>query len=232
VPNQLYFEAKMKTLLIEDDLKIGQYIVDGLKQNGHNPDWAKDGMEGLFLATEQKYDVIIADRMLPKIDGIAIIQTLRNSNIKTPVLILSSLDKVEEIVKGLKAGGDDYLTKPFSFAELSARLESLMRRNVIEAEQTTLKVDDLEMNLLTRTVTRRGKAINLQNREFRLLEFLIRRVGQVVTRTMLLEGVWDYHFDPQTNIIDAQISKLRNKIDKGYDKALIQTIRGTGYKIG
>lgn len=222
----------MKTLLIEDDLKIGQYIVDGLKQNGHNPDWAKDGMEGLFLATEQRYDVIIADRMLPKIDGIAIIQTLRNSNIKTPVLILSSLDKVEEIVKGLKAGGDDYLTKPFSFAELSARLESLMRRNVIEAEQTTLKVDDLEMNLLTRTVTRRGKLINLQNREFRLLEFLIRRVGQVVTRTMLLEGVWDYHFDPQTNIIDAQISKLRNKIDKGFDKALIQTIRGTGYKIG
>lgn len=222
----------MKTLLIEDDVKIGQYIVDGLKQNGHNPDWAKDGMEGLFLATEQKYDVIIADRMLPKIDGIAIIQTLRNSNIKTPVLILSSLDKVEEIVKGLKAGGDDYLTKPFSFAELSARLESLMRRNVIEAEQTTLKVEDLEMNLLNRTVTRRGKVINLQNREFRLLEFLIRRVGQVVTRTMLLEGVWDYHFDPQTNIIDAQISKLRNKIDKGFDKALIQTIRGTGYKIG
>lgn len=222
----------MKTLLIEDDLKIGQYIVDGLKQNGHNPDWAKDGMDGLFLATEQKYDVIIADRMLPKIDGIAIIQTLRSSNIKTPVLILSSLDKVEEIVKGLKAGGDDYLTKPFSFAELSARLESLMRRNVIEAEQTVLKVDDLEVNLLTRTVSRRGKVISLQNREFRLLEFLIRRVGQVVTRTMLLEGVWDYHFDPQTNIIDAQISKLRNKIDKGFEKALIQTIRGTGYKIG
>jgi two-component system OmpR family response regulator len=222
----------MKVLLIEDDKKIGEFIVDGLKQAGHNPDWAQDGMDGLFLATEQKYDVIIADRMLPKLDGLAIIQTLRNSNNKTPVLILSSLDKVEERVKGLKSGGDDYLTKPFSFAELLARLETLIRRNVIEAEQTILTVEDLEINLLNRTVTRNGKTINLQNREFRLLEFLARRTGQVVTRTMLLEGVWDFHFDPQTNIIDAQISKLRNKIDKGHDKPLIHTIRGTGYKVG
>jgi two-component system, OmpR family, response regulator len=222
----------MKILLIEDDKKIGEFIVDGLKQAGHNPDWAQDGMDGLFLATEQKYDVIIADRMLPKLDGLAIIQTLRNSGNKTPVLILSSLDKVEERVKGLKSGGDDYLTKPFSFAELLARLETLVRRNIIEAEQTILTVEDLEINLLNRTVSRGGKTINLQNREFRLLEFLARRAGQVVTRTMLLEGVWDFHFDPQTNIIDAQISKLRNKIDKGQQKAIIHTIRGTGYKVG
>ena len=222
----------MKMLLVEDDESHAQFIISGLKQAGHTVDRARDGMDGLFLATEEKYDVMIVDRMVPKLDGLAIIQALRSSNNKTPVLILSSLSKVEERIKGLKAGGDDYLTKPFEFGELMARVEALVRRNSNEqTEQTTLRLDDLEMNLLTREVNRAGTSIDLQNKEFRLLEFLMRRPDQVVTRTMLLEGVWDFHFSPNTNLIDAQMSKLRQKIDKDFKKQLIHTVRGAGYKI-
>ena len=222
----------MKILLIEDDESHAQFIMSGLKQAGHTVDHARDGMDGLFLATEEKYDVMIVDRMVPKLDGLAIIQALRSSNNKTPVLVLSSLAKVEERIKGLKAGGDDYLTKPFEFGELMARIEALVRRNSNEqSEQTMLRLDDLEMNLLTRDVSRAGKPVDLQNKEFRLLEFLMRRPDQVVTRTMLLEGVWDFHFSPNTNLIDAQMSKLRQKVDKDFKKQLIHTVRGAGYKI-
>ncbi len=222
----------MKMLLIEDDESHAQFIISGLKQAGHTIDHAKDGMDGLFLATEEKYDVMIVDRMVPKLDGLAIIQALRASNNKTPVLILSSLAKVEERIKGLKSGGDDYLTKPFEFGELMARIEALVRRGSNEqTEQTVLKLDDLEMNLLTREVRRASTNIDLQNKEFRLLEFLMRRPDQVVTRTMLLEGVWDFHFSPNTNLIDAQMSKLRQKVDKDFKKQLIHTVRGAGYKI-
>jgi two-component system OmpR family response regulator len=222
----------MKMLLVEDDESHAQFIMSGLKQAGHTVDHARDGMDGLFLATEEKYDVLIVDRMVPKLDGLAIIQALRSSHNKTPVLILSSLAKVEERIKGLKAGGDDYLTKPFEFGELMARVEALVRRGSNEqSEQTVLKLDDLEMNLLTRDVSRAGKPIDLQNKEFRLLEFLMRRPDQVVTRTMLLEGVWDFHFSPNTNLIDAQMSKLRQKVDKDFKKQLIHTVRGAGYKI-
>ena len=221
----------MRILIIEDDKSHADYILSGLKEAGHNPDLATNGLDGLHLATEEKYDVIVADRMLPKLDGLAIVQALRTSNNKTPVLLLSSLSKVEERIKGLKSGADDYLTKPFSFAELLARIEALVRRNLVEAEQTVLQVGDLEINLITRDVMRGTKKISLQNREFRLLEFLMRRPGQVVTRTMLLEGVWDFHFNPATNLIDAQMSKLRQKVDKGFKQPLIHTIRGAGYKI-
>lgn len=222
----------MRILIIEDDKSHADYILSGLKEAGHNPDLATNGLDGLHLATEEKYDVIVADRMLPKLDGLAIVQALRTSNNKTPVLLLSSLSKVEERIKGLKSGADDYLTKPFSFSELLARIEALVRRNLVEAEQTILTVGDLDMNLIAREVHRSGKKIALQNREFRLLEFLMRRPGQVVTRTMLLEGVWDFHFNPATNLIDAQMSKLRQKVDKGFKEPLIHTIRGAGYKIG
>jgi two-component system OmpR family response regulator len=221
----------MRVLVIEDDKQHAEYIVTGLKEAGHNPDLAVNGMDGLHLATEENYDVIVADRMLPKLDGLAIIQALRGSGRKTPVLILSSLSKVEERVKGLKEGGDDYLTKPFMFSELLARIEALARRSTVQSEQTVLSVGDLVMNLITREVTRGDQKIQLQNREFRLLEYLMRRAGQVVTRTMLLEGVWDFHFNPQTNLIDAQMSKLRQKIDRGFAAPLIHTIRGAGYKI-
>lgn len=222
----------MRVLVIEDDETGAEYIVNGLKEAGHNPDRAKDGMEGLYMATEGKYDVLVVDRMLPKLDGLTVVQTLRSSGNVTPALILSSMSKVEERIKGLKAGGDDYLTKPFAFSELLARIEALARRNSnTQSEQTTLKVGDLEMNLINRSVKRGTVEIDLQNREFSLLEFMMRRPGQVITRTMLLEGVWDFHFNPQTNLIDAQISKIRQKIDKGFDKPMIQTLRGVGYKI-
>lgn len=222
----------MRILVVEDDAVTGEYILGGLKEAGHNSDLARDGMEGLFMATEEKYDALVVDRMLPKIDGLAMIQTLRQSNNHTPALVLSALNQVEERVKGLRAGGDDYLTKPFSFSELLARVEALVRRTAsAPTEQTSLRFADLEMNLLNRKVTRNGKEISLLNREFTLLEYLLRHPGQVITRTMLLEGVWDFHFNPQTNLIDAQISRLRQKIDKGFDKPLIHTLRGVGYKL-
>jgi two-component system, OmpR family, response regulator len=222
----------MRILVVEDDESHARFITAGLKQAGHNVDHAKDGMEGLFLATEESYDAMVMDRMLPKLDGLAVIEALRTSGIKTPVLVLSSLSKVEERIRGLRSGGDDYLTKPFEFEELLARIEALARRSSPEqSERTALIVGDLQMNLLTREVIRAGQVIDLQPKEFQLLEFLMRREGQVVTRTMLLEGVWDFHFSPNTNLIDAQMSKVRIKVDKPFATALIKTIKGAGYKI-
>lgn len=221
----------MHVLLIEDDKDAAAFIVKGMHEAGHNIEHIADGSSGLFHAVENDYDVIIVDRMLPKLDGLTIIQTLRATGKTTPILILSALHQVDERVKGLKAGGDDYLVKPFAFAELMARIEVLMRRQRPTTEQTALQVSDLVMNFLTRKVTRSGKEIPLQNREFMLLEYLMRHVGQVVTRTMLLESVWDFHFDPQTNVIDVQVSRLRQKVDKGFEKSLIKTIRGVGYQM-
>lgn len=222
----------MRVLLIEDDKEAAQFIVKGLAEAGHQVEHAADGSNGLFQAAENEYDIIIVDRMLPKLDGLTIVQTLRASGNVTPILILSALHQVDERVKGLKAGGDDYLVKPFAFTELIARIEVLARRQRPLAEQTILQVADLVMNFRTRKVSRAGKDIPLQNREFMLLEYLMRHAGQVVTRTMLLEHVWDFHFDPQTNVIDVQVSRLRQKIDKGFDKSLIKTIRGVGYQLG
>lgn len=181
------------------------------------------------MATSETYDALIVDRMLPKVDGLTIVRTLRASGNQTPALILSALGEVDDRVEGLKAGGDDYLVKPFAFSELHARLEALLRRGAGESPETRLRVADLEMDLLARTVTRSGDEIQLQPREFRLLEYLMRHGGQVVTRTMMLENVWDYHFDPQTNVIDVHVSRLRSKIDKGYDRTLLHTVRGAGY---
>jgi two-component system OmpR family response regulator len=202
-----------------------------LAEAGHLADHAANGRDGLFLATSGEYDAMIVDRMLPGIDGVSVIQAMRAANVTTPTLILSALGQVDERVAGLKAGADDYLTKPFAFSELLARLEALTRRRSAKAPETKLVVGDLEMELLSRTVKRAGKPVDLQPREFRLLEFLMRHAEQVVTRTMLLEGVWDYHFDPQTNVIDVHISRLRQKIDKGFAAPLLHTIRGAGYSL-
>ncbi len=221
----------MKILLIEDDAEAAKYLLKGLREQGHVLDHAEQGKDGLFMATTEKYDAMIVDRMIPEVDGLTIVQTLRASGNETPIILLTALDKVDEKVKGLKAGADDYLAKPYSFTELLARLETITRRKSGEKTQTRLTCGDLEMDLLTRTVTRGGKDIDLQAREFSLLEYLLRNSGQVVTRTMLLEHVWDYNFDPQTNVIDVHISRLRQKIDKGFDKSLIQTLRGAGYKL-
>lgn len=221
----------MKILLIEDDIESAKYLIKGLREQGHVVDHSGSGREGLFMATTEKYDAMIIDRMIPEIDGITIVQTLRVSGNETPIILLTALDKVEERVKGLKAGADDYLAKPYSFSELQARLETITRRKSGEKASTTLKCADLEMDLLSRTVKRGGKTIELQAREFSLLEYLIRNCETVVTRTMLLENVWDYNFDPQTNVIDVHISRLRQKVDKGFDKSLIHTLRGAGYKI-
>lgn len=219
----------MRILVIEDDREAAAYLVKGLGESGYVVDHAADGRDGLILATSHDYDAMIVDRMLPGIDGLTIVQALRAQDIRTPVLILSALGRVDDRVRGLKAGGDDYLTKPYAFAELLARLEALLRRANPTAAETRLGLADLEMDLLGRTVTRAGRGIELKPREFTLLEFLLRHAGQVVTRTMLLEGVWDYHFDPQTNVIDVHISRLRGKIDKGFDRPLLHTVRGAGY---
>lgn len=222
----------MKLLVIEDDKEAAQYLAKGLREHGYVVDHAASGKDGLFLAAAESYDALIVDRMVPEVDGLTIIQTLRASGNHTPVLILTALDKVEERVKGLKAGADDYLVKPYSFTELLARLEAITRRKQGNAAVTTkLACGDLEMDLLARKVMRAGREIELQAREFALLEYLMRHSGQVVTRTMLLENVWDYNFDPQTNVIDVHISRLRQKVDKGFDKSLIQTLRGAGYKL-
>ena len=223
----------MRILLIEDDKEVSSYIVKGMSEAGHTIDVADNGKDGLFMATTEHYDVIIADRMLPELDGLTIVKTLRGADNQTPVLILSAMGEVDDRVDGLRSGGDDYLTKPFAFAELLARVEILNRRNNNNAqqEQTKLQTGDLVMDLLARKVTRSNQNIELQSREFRLLEYMLRHKGQVVTRTMLLEHVWDYHFDPQTNVIDVHISRLRSKIDKNFDKQLIRTIRGAGYII-
>jgi two-component system, OmpR family, response regulator len=223
----------VRILVIEDDKDVASFIRNGLAQAGCNVDHAANGRDGLFLATTESYDALVVDRMLPGIDGLTVIRTLRASSNTTPVLILSALGEVDDRVKGLKAGGDDYLVKPFAFSELLARLEALARRakTAVDAPATTLRAADLEMDLLRREVRRAGKPIDLQPREFQLLEFLLRHVGQVVTRTMLLEGVWDYHFDPQTNVIDVHISRLRAKIDKGFERPLLHTVRGAGYRL-
>lgn len=219
----------MKLLLIEDDLQAAEYLIKSLREIGYSVDHSPDGRDGLEKATQRHYDVIIADRQLPHVDGLTIITTLRERNDRTPVLILSALGTVDDRVHGLKAGGDDYLTKPFAFAELLARIEALSRRSSALAESSRLKVADLELDLLARKVTRASQNIDLTTKEFQLLEFLMRRPGQVVTRTMLLEGVWNLHFDPQTNITDVHMSRLRNAVDKGFSRPLIHTVRGTGY---
>jgi len=219
----------MKILVIEDDELTAGYLKTGLSESGHTVDLAGDGLEGLELARNGGYHALVVDRMLPGLNGLDLIQRLRALGNTTPVLILSALGKVDDRVRGLKAGGDDYLVKPFAFSELLARLEALVRRQDRPAVETRLKVGDLELDLLARTVTRGGKPIELQPRTMRLLEYLMRHAGQVVTRTMLLEGVWDYHFDPQTNVIDVHMSRLRKAIDDGFDVPLIHTVRGAGY---
>ncbi len=219
----------MHLLLIEDDNEAARFLVKGLRESGYSVDHAADGREGLFRATEGQFDLVITDRMLPHIDGLAIIELMRRKGLTTPVLVLSALGGVDDRVRGLKAGGDDYLTKPFAFAELLARIEALLRRRSSAPQATRLKVEDLEFDLLARRVTRAGREVELTARELKLLEFLMRRAGQVVTRTMLLEGVWDLHFDPQSNLIDVHISRLRQAIDRGSDHPLIHTVRGSGY---
>jgi two-component system OmpR family response regulator len=222
----------MKLLVIEDDRAAAAYVAKGLSESGYVVDLAPDGRTGLFMASSGNYDALIIDRMLPGMDGLALVTALRAAEIRTPVLILSALGAVDDRVKGLRAGGDDYLAKPFAFAELLARVEALLRRGSSASTQPTkLKVGDLEMDLLTRNVMRGGQEIELLPREFHLLEFLMRHAGQVVTRTMLLENVWDYHFDPQTNVIDVHVSRLRQKIDKGFAKPMLHTIRGAGYSL-
>lgn len=221
----------MRILVIEDDIETAGYIARGLKEHGHTVDQAIDGKDGLFMALENNYDILILDRMLPALDGLSILKTLRSSDRQTPVIILSALGEVDDRVQGLKAGGDDYLVKPFAFSELLARIEALLRRGEIKPDIRLLKVADLELDRLTHTVKRAGKTINLQPREYLILEFLLQHAGQIVTRTMLLESVWDYHFDPQTNIIDVHISRLRNKIDRDFKPALLQTVRGAGYSL-
>jgi two-component system OmpR family response regulator len=219
----------MRLLVIEDDPETREFIVQGLRESGHNADETADGKEGLLLAGERDYDAIVLDRMLPGLDGLSIVKSLRAEGKRTPILILSALGEVDDRVEGLTRGGDDYLVKPFAFSELLARLQALTRRRDAEGPETRLRVADLEMDLLSRRVKRAGKNIDLQPREFRLLEYLMRHSGQVVTRTMLLEKVWDYHFDPQTNVIDVHVSRLRSKIDKGFDPPLLHTVRGAGY---
>ncbi len=221
----------MRILVIEDDKDAASWLVKGLKESGHIVDHAVDGDKGLELAVSGTYDVLIIDRMLPKLDGLAIIRHLRAQDNKVPILILSALSDVDERVTGLRSGGDDYLAKPYSFAELLARVEGLGARKLLDPKDAKLKALDLEMDLMTRTVTRGGKPIVLQPREFKLLEYLVRHAGHIVTRTMLLENVWDYHFDPQTNVIDVHVSRLRGKLDKGFAQPLLQTVRGAGYMI-
>jgi two-component system OmpR family response regulator len=221
----------MKILLIEDDREAASYLIQALDEAGHVTHHAADGETGYAMASGMDYDVLIVDRMLPRRDGISIIEALRAEDDHTPVLILSALGEVDDRVTGLRAGGDDYLVKPYAFPELIARIEALARRRDTGSVQTLLKVGELEMDLIARTVHRQGKEIDLQPREFQLLEFMMRHAGQSVTRTMLLEKVWDYHFDPQTNVIDVHVSRLRSKIDKGFDRPMLQTVRGAGYRL-
>lgn len=219
----------MRLLLIEDDAEAAKYLAKGLRESGYTVDLAPDGREGLLQASSGSHDLVVADRQLPHVDGLTIVQMLRKQGSKVPVLILSALGSVDDRIDGLRAGGDDYLTKPFAFGELLARIEALLRRGQGPVVVTRLKVSDLELDLLSRTVTRAGKRIDLTAKEFQLLEYLMRRQGQVVTRTMLLEGVWDLHFDPQTNVIDVHMSRLRAAIDRDFDRSLIHTVRGAGY---
>ncbi len=220
----------MKVLVVEDDAETADYIVRGLTEHGHLVDHAPDGRDGLFMAGGGGYDVLVVDRMLPGLDGLGLVRTLRGAGVKVPVLFLTALSGVGDRVQGLEAGGDDYLVKPFAFVELAARLHALGRRPPLSDVETTLRVADLDMDLLKRTVTRGNERVELQPREFRLLEYLMRNADRVVTRTMLLEGVWDFHFDPKTNIVETHISRLRNKLScAGRAVELIHTVRGSGY---
>jgi two-component system, OmpR family, response regulator len=230
-PRGAVWTGSMRLLIIEDDREAAAYLVKAFRETGHVADSAFDGLDGYALAREGGYDVLIVDRMLPKLDGLSLIRSLREQKVATPVLILSALGQVDDRVKGLRAGGDDYLPKPYAFSELLARTEALARRQVGSgaAEETRYRVGDLELDRLSHRVTRAGREIPLQPREFRLLEYLMRHAGQVVTRTMLLEHVWDYHFDPQTNVIDVHVSRLRGKLDKGFPSPIIHTVRGAGY---
>ncbi len=223
--------AGMKILIIEDDARMADYVVRGLKEHGHVVDHAANGKDGLFLAAGERYDALIVDRMLPGVDGLTIVKMLRATGNQSPVIFLTTMGGIDDRVEGLNAGADDYLVKPFAFSELLARLGAVLRRPPISQTKTVLRVGDLEMDLLKRAVTRSGKAIDLQPQEFKLLEYLMRSEGRVVTRTMLLETVWDFHFDPQTSIVETHISRLRAKIDKGFGKELLKTLRGVGYTL-
>jgi two-component system, OmpR family, response regulator len=219
----------MKILVVEDDQRMADFLARGLKEHGHVVDHADNGKDGLFLAAAQKYDALIVDRMLPALDGLSIVRMLRATDNHVPVIFLTTMDGIDDRVEGLEAGADDYLVKPFAFAELLARLGALLRRPPVSDVKTVLKVGGLEMDLLKRLVTRDGKQIELQPQEFRLLEYLMRSEGRIVTRTMLLESVWDFHFDPQTSVVETHISRLRGKIDRGFDGELLKTMRGVGY---
>jgi two-component system, OmpR family, response regulator len=219
----------MKVLVIEDDQSMSDYVTRGLKEQGHIVDQVANGRDGLFMAAGEKYDAVIIDRMLPGVDGLTIVKMLRSTGNHTPVIFLTTMSGIDDRVEGLEAGADDYLVKPFAFAELMARLAALLRRPPVSEVKTMLRVADLEMDLLKRIVTRAGKVLDLQPQEFRLLEYLLRSEGRVVTRTMLLESVWDFHFDPQTSIVETHISRLRAKIDRGFTCELLKTIRGAGY---
>ncbi|MDO9488933.1 MAG: response regulator transcription factor [Sphingomonadaceae bacterium] len=219
----------MRLLLVEDDARVGDYVAKGLREAGHLVEQVTDGREGLYRVAGESYDVVILDRMLPNVDGLKILQTMRATGDATPVLILSALGEVDERVKGLTSGADDYLAKPFALSELLARVDALGRRGPVQAGQTKLTLGDLEIDLLGREVRRGGRRIDLTDREFRILDHLVRNAGRVVTRTMLLESVWDYQFDPQTNIVDQHVSRLRQKIDRDFEMPLIHTVRGVGY---
>jgi two-component system OmpR family response regulator len=221
----------MRLLLVEDDPKIASFILKGLKAEGYAVDHAPDGQEGLHLAVTEPYDAAIIDVMLPKLDGLSVIERMRKDKVNTPVIILSAKGSVDDRVKGLQVGGDDYLPKPFAFSELLARVQALIRRGSGLSEPTRLTVGDLTMNLLNREVTRGGRKIELQRLEFSLLEYLMRSAGRVVSKTMIMEHVWDYNFDPQTNVVESRICRLRDKIDRGFDKKQIQTVRGVGYAL-
>src|SRR3954453_21934946 len=221
----------MKLLVIEDDTETGSYLKKGLEEHGHVVDLVVDGRDGLCLAASEAYEVMIVDRRLPGLDGLGVVKTVRGAGVKTPILFLTTMAGVGDRVEGLEAGGDDYLVKPFAFAELLARVNALARRPPMTQVETVLKVADLEMDLIGRKVRRAGRGIDLQPREFRLLEYLMRHAGRVVTRTMLLENVWDFHFDPRTNIVETHVSRLRSKVDKGFDPELIETVRGSGYML-
>lgn len=221
----------MKILLIEDDAETADYVAAGLREHGHVVDVAANGRDGLFLASEGRFDLLIVDRMLPGLDGLAIVKTLRGAGVQTPALFLTTLAGVDDRVEGLNAGGDDYLTKPFAFSELLARVHALARRPRVTAEPTVLRVADLELDLLKRRATRAGQPIELLPIELRLLEYLLRNAGQTITRTMLLEHVWEFHFDPKTNVVETNISRLRTKIDKPFARELIHTVRGSGYRL-
>lgn len=219
----------MRVLVVEDDKRIASFVVNGLKQSGFAVDHCSDGESGLAMASSVPYDAVVVDIMLPKLDGLALVQSLRVDRKNVPVLILSAKATVDDRVRGLQAGGDDYLVKPFAFSELLARVQALIRRATHVTEPTKLSVADLSMDLLTREVTRAGRVIELQAREFSLLEFLMRNAGRAVTKTMILEHVWDYSFDPQTNVVDVLVHRVRSKVDRDFPTKLIQTIRGVGY---